>query len=107
MTEKEFKDLKKEFCDYETCVALKELGFREKCLTYYDAPTIYQAQKWLREKMGILLDPRYLELIDDWICVISYKNISRRSSSTNGMGGYEESLAEGIKKIVATLKDSL
>ena len=36
MTEKEFKDLEKEFCDYETSVALKELGFTEKCLTYYD-----------------------------------------------------------------------
>lgn len=36
MTEKEFKDLEKEFCDYETSVALKELGFREKCPTYYD-----------------------------------------------------------------------
>jgi hypothetical protein len=148
MTEKEFKDLEKEFCDYETSVALKELGFREKCLTYYDtednvgllfntqwtsdylpcqftdcleshnsntsddnsyvdAPTIYQAQKWFRENMGILLDPRYLDMIDDWICVISYKNISRRSSSTNGMGGYEESLAEGIKKVIATLKDRL
>ena len=148
MTEKEFKDLEKEFCDYETSVALKELGFREKCPTYYDtednvgllfntqwtsdympcqftdcleshnsntsddnsyvdAPTIYQAQKWLREKMGILLDPRYLDMIDDWICVISYKNINRRSSATIGMGGYEESLAEGIKKVVATLKDEL
>ena len=57
--------------------------------------------------MGILLDPRYLEMIDDWICVISYKNTNRRSSATNGMGGYEESLAEGIKKVVATLKDGL
>ena len=36
MTEKEIKDLEKEFCDYETSVALKELGFTEKCLTYYD-----------------------------------------------------------------------
>ena len=36
MTGKEFKDLEKEFCDYETSVALKELGFREKCPTYYD-----------------------------------------------------------------------
>ena len=75
--------------------------------SYVDAPTIYQAQKWLREKMGILLDPRYLDMIDDWICVISYKNINRRSSATIGMGGYEESLAEGIKKVVATLKDEL
>ena len=26
----------KDYCDYDTCVALEELGFKEKCPTYYD-----------------------------------------------------------------------
>ena len=26
----------KNYCDYDTCVALKELGFRERCVAYYD-----------------------------------------------------------------------
>ena len=49
MTEKEFKDLEKEFCDYETSVALKELGFREKCPTYYD----------MEDNVGLLLNTQW------------------------------------------------
>lgn len=49
MTEKEFKDLEKEFCDYETSVALKELGFREKCPTYYDT----------EDNVGLLLNTQW------------------------------------------------
>ena len=82
----------KDYCDYDTCVALKELGFNEPTLAYYhgflsskpllylvidedcmpedgvnvfdllsnsnkykdskniDAPTLWEAQKWLREE---------------------------------------------------------
>ena len=70
----------KDYCDYETCVALKELGYVGICDAYYEltgnedynrnsfellytrdfihpddidrvaAPLLYQAQKWLREK---------------------------------------------------------
>jgi hypothetical protein len=70
----------KDYCDYETCVALKELGYDGYCAAYYHlfddeddarnsfeyaygfdfqnsnniyrvgAPLLYQAQKWLREK---------------------------------------------------------
>ena len=89
----------KDYCDYETCVALKELGFREKCPTYYDtednvgllfntqwtsdylpcqftdcleshnsntsddnsyidAPTMWEAQKWLREEKHLHIEVR-------------------------------------------------
>lgn len=70
---------KKDYCDYETCVALKELGFssvnneyfqskivsKEIPLKFFDttlqgtsleyAPIIslYEAQKWLREEKNI------------------------------------------------------
>ena len=52
----------KDYCDYDTCVALKELGFSD--VTQYNfnkdgvrTPRIpiYEAQKWLREK-GIVVD---------------------------------------------------
>ena len=73
----------KDYCDYETCVALKELGYDGYCAAYYHlyddeddarnsfeyaygfdfqnsnniyrvgAPLLYQAQKWLREKKNI------------------------------------------------------
>lgn len=83
----------KDYCDYDTCVALKELGFRERCVAYYDtadnvgllyntqytcdvipcqyddllesrnsateyevdAPTLYDAQKWLREEKNVII----------------------------------------------------
>lgn len=75
----------KDYCDYETCVALKELGYDGYCAAYYHlyddeddarnsfeyaygfdfqnsnniyrvgAPLLYQAQKWLREEKGIFV----------------------------------------------------
>ena len=90
----------KDYCDYDTCVALKELGFKERCVAYYDtednvgilyntqytcdvipcqyddllesrnsateyevdAPTIYDAQKWVREKeIYVSVIPEYNE----------------------------------------------
>ena len=87
----------KDYCDYETCVALRNLGFREKCVAYYDtadnvgllfntqytcdvipcqycdllesrntdaeyevdAPTLYEAQKWLREDKNLHIEITY------------------------------------------------
>ena len=73
----------KDYCDYETCVALKELGYVGICDAYYEltgsedynrdsfglsytrdfihpddidrvaAPLLYQAQKWLREEKEV------------------------------------------------------
>ena len=73
----------KDYCDYDTCVALKELGYVGICDAYYEltgnedynrdsfellytrdfihpddidrvaAPLLYQAQKWLREEKNI------------------------------------------------------
>ena len=76
----------KDFCDYDTCVALKELGYDGYCAAYYHlfdddedarnsfehiyafdfqnsnniyrvgAPLLYQAQKWLREEKNIIVE---------------------------------------------------
>lgn len=76
----------KDYCDYETCVALKELGYDGYCAAYYHlfdddedarnsfehiyafdfqnsnniyrvgAPLLYQAQKWLREEKNIIVE---------------------------------------------------
>ena len=75
----------KDYCDYDTCVALKELGYVGICDAYYEltgnedynrdsfellytrdfihpddidrvaAPLLYQAQKWLREEKKIVV----------------------------------------------------
>ena len=91
----------KDYCDYDTCVALKELGFSEPTLAYYhgfwpskpllylvidedcmpedgvnvfnllsnsnkykdskniDAPTLWEAQKWLREERHLHIEVRW------------------------------------------------
>lgn len=80
---------KKDYCDYETCVALREMGYDGYCAAYYHlyddendaresfeyaygfdfqnsnniyrvgAPLLYQAHKWLREEKNIIVDVRY------------------------------------------------
>ena len=35
----------KDYCDYDTCVALKELGFKEKTLAYYTSERFFH---WIR-----------------------------------------------------------
>lgn len=105
----------KDYCDYETCVALRELGYNapQRLIPDYfgvfDEPQyderihLYDAQKWLREE-GMLLQPTYLELSDEWICVIRDKN-KRHGYSAQKQKNYEEALSEGIKEAVKILKE--
>ena len=101
----------KDYCDYETCVALAKLGFprwelpydilsKKYCLRLYDA------QKWLREVKGMLLQPAYFELSDEWICVIRDKN-KRYVYHAQKQKNYEEALSEGIKEAVKTLTNNI
>ena len=133
----------KDYCDYDTCVALKELGYKVPTSAYYmsnnetlyfvsnsfrggyaidcfyshnslregvvtsnyiDAPTMWEAQKWLREEKGMLLQPTYLELSDEWICVIRDKN-KRHGYSAKKQKNYEGALLEGIKEAIKILKE--
>jgi hypothetical protein len=102
----------KDYCDYETCVALSKLGCPVPKYTTINIHTkekewkmwisLYNAQKWLREEKGILLQPTYLELSDEWICVIRDKN-KRHGYSAQKQKNYEEALSEGIKEAVKLL----
>ena len=112
----------RDYCDYDTCVALKELGFNalvdwyfneDKRIvsslatyrdTYIPRISLYEAQKWFRKKRGMLLQPTYLELSDEWICVIRDKN-KRHGYSAQKQKNYEEALSEGIKETVEILKE--
>lgn len=138
----------KDYCDYDTCIALKELGFSEPTLAYYhgflpskpllylvidedcmpedgvnvfdllsnsnkykdskniDAPTLYEAQKWLREENGIeivvlskgMVGPPYYSQVytEDYVV-----------SGDEEHNFYEEALSEGIKEAVKILKDGI
>ena len=99
----------KDFCDYDTCVALKELGYPEHEIITYDFNLLlYEAQKWLREERGINIFvmqiiiegsgmrryASYIQLGDKiWLC--RYYSL------------YEEALLEGIKETVKILKEEV
>ena len=141
----------KDYCDYDTCVALKEWGYNRGAYAYYfpnhkedlifnthqmrgcsinemvkgyntypsdvvgheliDAPTMWEAQKWLREEKGfdIVIKPvdkctifiggeRYFSIL--------YRNRERVSSlDVLCTITFEEALLEGIKEAIKLLKE--
>ena len=108
---------RKDYCDYDTCVALKELGYNapQRLLVdyfgVYDEPQyderihLYDAQKWLREDKKI----EVVVLGEKEIGGPYYADIYTES----GYAGYihkpcekyEEALSEGIKEAVEILKE--
>ena len=118
----------KDYCDYETCVALKELGYvgtGEECSyfgayfnngedifsddlnnneiavnEYLRAP-LFLAQKWLREEKGVVVLVHHLMTQEgDWEWEISY-----RYRSKDMYHSYEEALSEGIEEAIKILKE--
>ena len=102
----------KDYCDYETCVALKELGYPliAKEVRYEDKAVfvpgvlLYSAQKWLREK-------KLLHIVIDKLLYGAYEfsivDILNYSEEKNGTANsYEEALSEGIKEAVKILKEN-
>lgn len=127
--------IEKDYCDYETCVALKELGFNEYCRGYFDplckifnetrhlkgwnntkgldyrvlsCPNLYEAQKWLREEKKVIIV----------IIPYTYNIITETSTWTyeiwlednlerevHDFNTYEDALSEGIKGAVKILKE--
>ena len=134
----------KDYCDYETCVALKELGYKVPTSAYYmpnngtllfvsnpfrggyamdcfyshnslregvvtsnyiDAPTLWEAQRWLREEKNISVFPERNSF--GWYCGVHWfeNNVERISYPFDEVSSYEEALLEGIKEAVKLLKE--
>jgi hypothetical protein len=121
----------KDYCDYDTCVVLEELGFssvnnecfqskivsKEIPLKFFDttlqgtsleyAPIIslYEAQKWLREEKGIIVYPMSIGDLQHqkWYAKIEYMDFYSYPIRDT----YEEALSEGIKEAVKILKEKL
>ena len=116
----------KDYCDYDTCVALKELGYDDSTDLRYNsygslgnflggikAPTLYEAQKWLREekKIDVLvyLDDLkgYFPFIKIWegfwktFIILEEMEDKKVSYFVN----YEEALSEGVRQAVKILKE--
>lgn len=106
----------KNYCDYDTCVALKELGYPliSKEVRYEDKAVfvpgilLYSAQKWLREDKQIVVlvgfdfCPITSEIVYNWVIVVN-GNTAKKSSYTYDY--FEEALSEGIKEAVKILKE--
>ena len=108
----------KDYCDYETCVALKELGCTYTTLFRYIVddesvphPTLYDAQKWLREKgidVCIEVNTKNDRLSDKYytVCISYMSRIKREYQYLNeNFNYYEEALLEGIKEAIKILKE--
>ena len=105
----------KDYCDYETCVALKELGYPIDWFedeTYHENSTniqLYEAQKWLREEKGIHIAPRIylyhdinLDEQTSWECTIY---VEWAAIYTIGKSlTYEDALLLGVKDAIKGLK---
>ena len=133
----------KDYCDYDTCVALKEIGYNEKSNWWfskffnedsgqmelvhindnpvhlnYDSwgivpkdfvirPSLYDAQKWLREEKGLHVEISIfannydVEIITTNGDKHGYHNVLIEKC---GFKSYEEALLEGIKETIKILK---
>jgi hypothetical protein len=142
--------IKKDYCDYETCVALKELGYNQSSIAFYpcqdiivdcidsngelyeaeydkgnlvlysslnnknhdinkvQAPLLYEAQKFLRKKKGIVVE---VFVDDDSDTPITYNIYKYGVCVCHHHGKYwsvkewSEALSEGIKEAIKILKD--
>lgn len=111
----------KDYCDYETCVALIELGYPEhEILTYDFNLLLYEAQKFLREEKGLFVN---VELFGDYdrdadgktlgtwvyysygILNTTTADFIREYDLCTEYQTYEEALSEGIKGAVKILKE--
>ena len=111
----------KDYCDYETCVALNDLGCPITKWISGDVVstfTLYEAQKWLREEKRICVEITccaggYVwELCKayhkDWFSggTTIYDNaIDAMLKDCSRYESYEEALLEGIKEAVKILKE--
>lgn len=124
----------KDYCDYETCVALKELGYDGYCAAYYHlfddeddaqnsfeyaygfdfqnsnniyrvgAPLLYQAQKFLREEAGLHIEIHY-----DMQMGFEYevREANRRVAEGSCFPSYEEALSTAIYMAVEYINNSI
>ena len=108
----------KDYCDYDTCVALKELGFNGSTDLRYNhsqtlgdflggvkAPTLYEAQKWLREEKKIEVNASFDKKDDGWIAFIQRLDYPGTDVFSTVYNTYESALLVSIKEAIKILKE--
>ena len=98
----------KDYCDYETSVALYELGYDCQVIHLIaEKITLYEAQKWLREVKKIDVGATWDNDEENWyvyIKKIGFPDWSGTSVSHSCYSSYEEALSEGIKECIKLLQ---
>lgn len=118
-----------EFIPYEQALALKELGFDERCFGYWNidpqlktpafnmvkpfehewclpAPLYQQAFRWFREKYGLYFSIQYF-LYDKWCLQITERkeNTVFNNKSIDGFNTYEEAELACLDKLIDLVKN--
>ena len=132
----------KDYCDYETCVALRELGYKVPTSAYYitndttlyfvsnpfrggyaidcfyshnslregvvtsnyiDAPTMWEAQKWLRENRNLHIEVGYNPILSWYV----YRVWEHQDEIAEGevFPTYEDALSTAIYMATENLKE--
>lgn len=114
--------IKKDYCDYETCAILKELGYNyplELITDYFgvlDIPFhdqkihLYDAQRWLREEKNIEANASFDKTDDGWIAFIQrldYPDLCGTDVFSTVYNTYEAALLVSIKEAIKILKKEL
>ena len=103
----------KDYCDYETCVALAKLGFPRWELPYDILSKkyylrLYDAQKWLREEKKIEANTSFDKEDDGWIAFIQrldYPDLCDTDVFSTVYDTYESALLISIKGAVKILNE--
>lgn len=108
--------LKKDYCDYETCVALERLGFNDSTDLRYNhsqilgdflggvkAPTLYEAQKWLREEKHLHIEIRWFSNL--WYEYEVNEAEGKILAEGSAFKTYEEALSTAIYMATEHLKE--
>jgi hypothetical protein len=124
--------MNKEFIKYEQALALKELGFDEPCLAYYNkkelfsftqicneplkghyikmsnrlcAPLYQQCFRWFREKYKLLGTPQYFTGGFYCYTINDMKDTKKSNRLFTEFELYEEAELECLKKLIEIVKN--
>jgi hypothetical protein len=121
--------MEKEFIHYELALELKELGFDENCLAFYDkeskliitgiskvryspklwTPTFSQAFRWFREKYHIIGEVKFKggkTTKTAWYDYVIYSEIDWNDENPNEQWKkHEEAELECLKKLIEIVKE--
>ena len=91
----------KDYCDYETCVALSQLGCPMAKRGYLGL-SLYSAQKWLREGHNLHIEVRwYIMWYEYEVKEAEGKVVAEGSAFPT----YEEALSTAVRMAVEHLKE--